>query len=370
MVGADLVRAATFTALPFIHAPTAIIALAAVNGVATGFFRPAVWAGLPNLVDEDDRERATSLLSTVENIAWIAGPLASAALISVWSPSLAYWANAVTFVLSAMLVAGIPARMLQASESLSRGHWSDVLEGFALVIRSRPLLTVLLVWGTAALATGCINVAEVYLAKNEDALDAGNVGYGVLVAATGVGIASGSLFASPLLGRLGMSRVYWGALALMGVGYALASQGPALWVVAVLAGIATVGNGVAIVCNQLLVQRGAQDDMRGRALALLMSLYYALLLAGMGGAAALTDLFGPRTTWLVAGGIYLSAAMIALVMTRRIREEALALLAAEPRDGVDRMERLLGEVDATRERERTRPRRALPYVPRRRTGSG
>ena len=40
MVGADVVRAAVFFALPFTASPAAIVVLAAVAGVASGFFRP------------------------------------------------------------------------------------------------------------------------------------------------------------------------------------------------------------------------------------------------------------------------------------------------------------------------------------------
>ncbi len=101
--------------------------------MATGFFRPAVWAGLPNLVAEPDRERATSLLSTVEHAAWMIGPIAAGVILSASGPALAYWVNAVTFLGSALLVARIPARLLQSSESLSRGHWRDVRDGLGLV---------------------------------------------------------------------------------------------------------------------------------------------------------------------------------------------------------------------------------------------
>ena len=74
MILSDLVRAGTFVALPFVDEPALIVALAAVNGIATGFFRPAAWAALPNLVSDDEREQATSLLATVEHIAWTVGP--------------------------------------------------------------------------------------------------------------------------------------------------------------------------------------------------------------------------------------------------------------------------------------------------------
>ena len=64
MVASDLVRFAVFCALPFADSPGVIVALAGVAGFATGFFRPAVYAGLPNLVDERELARANSLMQT------------------------------------------------------------------------------------------------------------------------------------------------------------------------------------------------------------------------------------------------------------------------------------------------------------------
>ena len=114
MVASDLVRAGLFVAVPFVDRPGAIVALAAVNGVATGFFRPAAWAGLPNLVPEEDREQATSLLSTVEHIAWTLGPVAAGGLLAFSGTDVAYFVNSGTFVLSAALVARIPAASLRS----------------------------------------------------------------------------------------------------------------------------------------------------------------------------------------------------------------------------------------------------------------
>ena len=101
MVAADLVRAAAFCALPFVDSPAAIVALAGVTGVATGFFRPAVYAGLPNLVDDDDLTEANSLFASVENLAWMIGPVIGGAILATRGADLAYWINAVTFLVSA-----------------------------------------------------------------------------------------------------------------------------------------------------------------------------------------------------------------------------------------------------------------------------
>ena len=327
----------------------AIVALAAVNGIATGFFRPAVWAGMPNLVADDEREQATSLLMTVENLAWIVGPVLAGGLLAASGPDIAYWVNAVTFVLSASFVARIPARSLRSDDPITRGHWADLRDGLSLVVRSRHLVTVLVVWSAAGIATACVNVAEVPLAKNE--IGAGNLGLGFLVAATGVGLAVGSFFAAPALGALGMTRLYGGSLLVMGFGFGIASASPTIAVAAVLAGVATIGNGAAIVCNQVLVQRGAPDAMRGRALAVLMSSYYAVLGLSMAGAGILVDAAGARAAWALAGMVYLAASVLAFVFTSRTRDVAPESRRRREPAGLERLRALMNEVDETRQRE-------------------
>src|SRR5205823_5238418 len=64
LIGADLARFGVFVALPFAGSAGVIVGLAAVAGLATGFFRPASYAGLPNLVTDGDLPAANSLLRT------------------------------------------------------------------------------------------------------------------------------------------------------------------------------------------------------------------------------------------------------------------------------------------------------------------
>jgi len=58
MIAADALRVAVFVALPFAPNAATVVGLALVAGLATGFFRPAVYAGIPNLVP-DEELRAT-----------------------------------------------------------------------------------------------------------------------------------------------------------------------------------------------------------------------------------------------------------------------------------------------------------------------
>jgi MFS family permease len=331
MITADLVRLGVFVLLPFADRPGQIVALAGVAGVATGFFRPAVYAGVPNLVrDDDELTVATSLLSGVENIAWMLGPVLAGGLLVISGPSLAYWINAVTFLISALLIARIPPRRLQSKESLSRGHWRDVRDGISLVVGTPQLLTVLIVWSVVIAGNAALNDAEVFFAK--DSLHAGNFGFGVLVGATGVGLVVGSFLTPLVLGQFGLRRLYPGAIALMGIGAIAASTAPSIWLAAPLAAVATCGNGAAIICNQLLIQRGAPDIMRGRAVAVLMSSTYLVLALAYAAAGPLTDAFGGRVLWAIAGGVYLCGAVTALARTRALRR------ALESPPLVDRIE--------------------------------
>ena len=316
MIASDLVRVAVFAALPFANDAAMIVALAAVAGFATGFFRPALYAGLPNLLPDDDLPHANSLLQTIENLAWAVGPIAGGVLVAATGPDAAYWINSVTFLVSAALLSGIPDRLLQAAPAIGRGYWRDLMDGLRLVRSSRALLTVLTAWNVIMLASAGVNVAEVVLAK--EAFDAGDFGYGLLVGATGVGLALGSLLAGSLLEHRAIATVYGTSMALVAVGMVGAGASPDVWVAAVCVVVLGTGNGAAVVCNALLVQRGAPDELRGRAFTLLMSSNYAVLGLGMIAAGPLTDALGPRAVWAIAGALSALAALVGLGLARGV----------------------------------------------------
>ncbi len=295
-----------------------IILLAGIQGVATGFFRPAVYAGMPNLVDDEQLPAATSLLQTVENLTWMVGPVVGGLILSVQGADLAYWVNAVTFVLSAVLLARIPAQRLQVGHVESRGHLRDVADGFQVVLRSRALLTVLVVWNIVTLGVGAINVAEVALAKVS--LDAGDIGFGVLLGASGLGLTIGSFVSGNLVDRLGIGRVYFYGIAVMAGGYAIAALASTIYVAVPAVVIASFGNGAAVVCNALFIQRGAPDELRGRAFTVIMSSSYATLGAGMIAAGWLTDVYGARWVWGGAAVAYLVGALFTMILAPRSRE--------------------------------------------------
>jgi len=173
-----------------------------------------------------------------------------------------------------------------------------------------------------------VNVAEVVLAK--EAFGAGDFGYGLLVGATGVGLALGSLVAGSLLDRRAIGTVYATSIGLVAVGMFGAAASPNVWVAAACVVVLGTGNGAAVVCNALLVQRGAPDALRGRAFTLLMSSNYVVLGIGMIAAGPLTDEVGPRMVWAVAGALSAVAAIVGLVLGRGVVYRAQPQTALQP----------------------------------------
>ena len=166
------------------------------------------------------------------------------------------------------------------------------------------------------LATAGVNVSEIFLAKVS--FGSGNFGYGVLWAGTGLGQVCGALYTSTWLERRNVSFVYGAGMALMAVGSLAAALSPNVWIGALALAIGGSGNGAAIVCNSLLVQRGAPDRLRGRAFTTIMSVNFALLGIGMALAGPLTTAVGARWVFALAAVFAGVAAIVGRTMTRAL----------------------------------------------------
>jgi len=318
MIASDLLRAGVFVALPFVGRPVWIVALAAISGLGNAVYRPAVNAGIPNLLEADQLEKGNALFQTVENMAWAAGPLIGGVIVAASGTHAAYWINAGSFVLSAVLLRMIPARRLQSDVSPSRGHWRDLADGLALARHSPTLQTVFAAWSLTMLGAACINVGEVVIAKSS--FNAGDFGFGLLFGAGGVGLAIGSFMGGMLAERRSISRLYGPAIVLAGVGYGLAAIAPNVWLASLAVVLAGTGNGAAALYNVLLIQRGVPDSYRGRAFTIAMSLTYAILGPAMAAAGPITTALGGRWIWGIGAGFSILSGLVAIALSPRLRE--------------------------------------------------
>ena len=327
MIVSDLIRAGVFCTLPFAGSAGQIVALAGIAGLATGFFRPAVYAGLPNLVEEEELARANSLIQTSENVSWAVAPVIGGALVAASGPDLAYWLNGASFLVSALLLLRLPAHKLQGALGVSRGHLRDLKDGFARVLQTRSLLTVLVVWTIVLGAVASTQTAQVFLAK--DSFDAGDFGYGLIFGCIGLGLAVGSFGAGTWVERRSVGTVYAASILLQAVGVAAAAVAPNVWFSLPCFVLAGIGNGIAVVCNSLLVQRGAPDAIRGRVFTVIMSVNYAVYGLGFVIAGPLTDGVGPRGVFGGVGIVLALASFVAFALSRGAEQRVERTVEAE-----------------------------------------
>lgn len=334
LVVSDTINAGVFLCLPFVSSPTILVALALVSGLAGSLFRPAVFAGMPNLVDKVDLPLANSLLSLSETGANLAGPVLAGVLLSLVGADPVFLLNALSFLVSAYFVLRIPAPALQTKIARSRGNWGDIADGLRLIVQTRALVAMAVTWSVGCVAFAGVNVSEVIFVKGE--LGAGNIGFGLLLAAWGLGMALGSLTSGPLIGRFGVRYTYPTFLAVMGIAILAASVSPSLVLViafSVLAGLANIG---ALVGNQTLLQSRTPDELRGRVFASVGSLMHISTGLGMLLAGPLIAATSARLAWTVAGGILVAVAVAAhlwLPLEELEEPEEGSALVAEEGDG-------------------------------------
>jgi MFS family permease len=156
-------------------------------------------------------------------------------------------------------------------------------------------------------------VSEVFMAK--DTLDAGDFGYGLLYGSIGVGLVIGSATSGAIVDRIGIARTYGLSLLLMAAGFAVGAASVDIWMAAVCCAVAGVGNGVAVVCNALLVQQ-TRDDLRGRALTFVMSATWAGMGIGILLTGALMSPSDSRWVWAIGAGILAAAAVVGYTLAR------------------------------------------------------
>jgi predicted MFS family arabinose efflux permease len=112
MVGAELAAGVSFSVLAALflldsaHVPV-VMALAAVNGIATAMFFPALTGIVPQVVPTERLQGANGLLRLSTNGSRILGLAIAGALIALFGTGWALAIDAVTFLISAALLAGV-----------------------------------------------------------------------------------------------------------------------------------------------------------------------------------------------------------------------------------------------------------------------
>jgi MFS family permease len=284
-----------------------------VSGIASGLNIASWQSFVPLLVPAEDMVGAVRLNSLQFTGARAFGPALAGLVLSRFGPGVAFFVNAVTFLLVLAALAAVSPRA--AVPAPDDEHWlRQFAEGWRYT-RARdalflPVLTTTLI---SLFGTSLLQLAAAF--ADED-FDVGKGAYGLLVAAYGAGAIVGAVLMSAYGDHVRRSRTATIGLSVFCIGILLLAAAPAY--VYGLSALFVMGVSYLMVSVSMntSIQVRVEEHYRGRVL----SIYLMGLLAGVPlGALAegrLADVIGLRPTTAIAGGGMALYTVFALIRYR------------------------------------------------------
>ncbi len=316
LVGCELLQGGLVLATALWLPPLpGLLALVGLRAVAGQVFQPASRAAVPALVPERDLERANAAVGVATNGGETLGPLVAALLLPVLEVRGVLLVDAATFLVSAALLALLPAMGTTPGLGRQASFLADARAGLGYAWAEPTVRAVIGGYVAIVACNGIDDVALVFLAT--DTLGGGERAVGLLLAAVGVGLLAGYALLARARGRLPMT-------VLLLAGFAVSSAGNLLtglaWAVAAAFAVQAVrGLGIAAldVAATTLLQRIVPARLLGRV--------FGSLYGGIGVAAAfaylvgglLLDRTGPRVAFVAAGAAGLLATGATALALRR-----------------------------------------------------
>jgi MFS family permease len=300
-----------------------VFALAAVVGVTSTIFRPALQATLPSLARTPQELIASNgATSTFESLGTLLGPLVAGILVSVANAGVVFLVAAAALLVAAGLLQRVQVEgRIQATAPEEMPRPRELLAGGFRAVVSEPRTRLLVFLTTAqSFVRGALNVLIVVGAFRVLGAGAGAVGY--LTAAVGVGGLVGAFGALSLKGRqlavpFGVSLIFWG------LPISLIPAWPRVAVAFLLLTVVGAANSVEDVAVFTLLQRVIPDDVLTRVLGIVWGLAMGAIAIGSVAATGIVALVGSRAAFVVVGAILPLTTLIVWRQLVRIDREML-----------------------------------------------
>jgi MFS family permease len=305
LIAADLIRVPLVLLLCIAALMSSVaLAIGAVIalGIGASFHDPVASAATPNLVAPEDLATAQSLMGAVWGSMLLVGAGIGGIVAAVFGMQVAFIIDALSFVVSALIIAGIRAPMQERASDAPVEN-ASFREVIAYARRDRLVSRLILAKVGVSSANGTVGLLPAFAGTN--------IATGLLFAARGLGALLGPILVRWFAGAAPRARVIiWvvGGSTLLYCGvYALLPLTTWFVLAMILVTIAHLGGGAQWSISTYGLQVATPDRLRGR----VMSLDYGLATLAIGSssilAGLLADAYGAASAnwWLaVIGATY------------------------------------------------------------------
>ena len=291
------------------------------------FVGPSTSASVPNLVDNDDDLRKTNaLFGSTWGTMLAVGAALGGVFAAVFGRNAAFIANAVSFVVAAMLFAGVKRPMQsERTQNSNKGRVrpiADMKEAINVAKKDPVILALLCSKMTFAVGAGIVSQLAV-LASN--VFNVGDSGRGLLIGVRGIGSGLGPILGARIAGRdmAKLLKVCGYAGLVFAVCYVGAALSPFIGMAAVFIALAHLSGGAQWTLSTLGLQMEAPDHVRGRVMAGDMAMVntmigFTSILAGL-----TSQFIGVRPAIIIFAAAAAVASVVYLIATagiiRRLR---------------------------------------------------
>jgi MFS family permease len=318
----DLARAACMVGMTFVLVTdgpiAALIGLSILAACFSTFFYPAIGAYVPNLVkDERQLGPANSAYASLDNLGFVVGPVLGGILVALGGTNLAFVINALTFLVIAWILWGLPPSANVAPPTTDAAATDAGPSGTgdptpaAEPLRRGPIAGLIALRSVDYAIVGGVGMLTVIIAT--DVLD-GEAATGYLNAAIGIGGVTGAVVAGALTLRRSLRRPMLLGAAVMAVGAAILGLATELVVAMVAIVLVSGGHLVLEVTGATLLQRVTTDAVRGRAVGLMMTVDTGAEAAGSFMVPVLVGVFGTAAVLGVSGIVMLIAVVVGVAL--------------------------------------------------------
>ena len=296
--------------------PLAYIAVGVVNGCLNGIQLPAWQAFVSELVPRAALLNAVTLNSAQFNAARAVGPLIGGFVLAIGGPGWCFFTNSLTYVPAVLALVLIRVPRLAPGEGDRPNMFKDAAAAVRYAADNPGIRLSILIAGVIAFfGQPVINLVVIFA---NDVFKVGELQYGILAGATGMGAMLNTPFVAGRGSRVPRSRLVsfgWPIYGIALLGFALS---PYYWLaVASLAVLGASHIATAATLNTV-IQLQVTEALRAKVLAL----YLITLLAGLPLGAQLqgflADLIGPRIA-VGGAGVLLAATALWWVVSGRTK---------------------------------------------------
>ena len=267
------------------------------------FFDVAYQSYVPSLVGRDRLIEANSKLELSRSAAQLGGPAAGGGLVVALTAPYAILADAVSYVVSALLLGAIRREEHEPEPATTRVR-SELLSGLRLVLGDPRTRSLVFYVATSTFSNGLFWAIFLLFARRELHLSAGLIG--LVLALSNIGSLLGATIAGPLGRRLGIGRTLVAAGLVSGPPLFLVPLAPHAFPVPFLtAGLLVFGLGVIVynITAISLIQSITPPHLLGRANASRRFLVWGPLPLGALAGGVFGSSIGLRETLLAAAAI-------------------------------------------------------------------